>query len=266
MPRIRPDDMTFLEHLEELRKRILWILGAAVVGTGVAFFYSERLVGFLLAPGGGKFQYIKPAEAFVVHLAVSFIAGVVVMSPFIFYQVWRFVAPGLMPKERFYALPFVAATSACFASGVAFGYYMLFPAMRFFRSFETEQLTADWTLGSYASLALRLMLATGLIFEAPVVVFFLARLRIVSPKLLTSKWKYVIIGVFIVAAALTPGPDVFTQSILALPLLGLYVISIGVAWLAYPRKKPEEDEEPDNDDEEDADDDGEGRKPSPYAG
>jgi len=261
MPRKHPNEMNFLEHLDELRARILWILGAAAVGTGVAFFYSGRLVELLLAPGGGKFQYIKPAEAFVVYLAVSFIAGLVLTSPFIFYQIWRFVSPGLMPKEKYYALPFVVATSACFAAGVAFGYYMLFPAMRFFRSFETDQLAADWTLGSYASLALRLMLATGLIFEAPVVIFFLARLRIVSAKFLTSKWKYVIVAIFIIAAALTPGPDVFTQSILAVPLLLLYVISIGVAWFAYPRRKDDELDEPPAED-----DDDEPREPSPYAG
>jgi sec-independent protein translocase protein TatC len=261
MPRKTANEMSFLEHLEELRVRILWILGAAVVGTAGAFYFSPRLVEVLLAPGGGKFQYIKPAEAFVVHLAVSFIAGVVVMSPLIFYQIWRFVAPGLLSKEKRYAFPFVVATSACFASGVVFGYYMLYPAMRFFRSFESETLTADWTLGSYSSMALRLMLATGLIFEAPVVIFFLARLGIVSPKLLTAKWKYVILFIFILAAALTPGPDVFTQSILAVPLLLLYLISIGVAWLAYPKRKREDDDE-----EPPAEGDEEPREPSPYAG
>jgi sec-independent protein translocase protein TatC len=261
MPRKHPNEMNFLEHLDELRARILWILGAAAVGTGVAFFYSGRLVELLLAPGGGKFQYIKPAEAFIVYLAVSFIAGLVITSPFIFYQIWRFVAPGLLPKEKYYALPFVVATSACFAAGVAFGYYMLFPAMRFFRSFETDQLAADWTLGSYASLALRLMLATGLIFEAPIVIFFLARLRIVSAKFLTSKWKYIVVLVFIVAAALTPGPDVFTQTILAVPLLLLYLISIAVAYFAYPKPGPEEPDEVPAEADEDKP-----RTPSPYAG
>jgi sec-independent protein translocase protein TatC len=265
MPRKSPNEMTFLEHLEELRVRILWILGAAAVGTAGAFYFSPRLVALLLAPGAGKFQYIKPAEAFVVHIAVAFIAGLVVMSPFIFYQIWRFVAPGLLPKERHYVFPFVVATSACFASGVVFGYYMLFPAMRFFRSFQTDAVTADWTLGSYASMALRLMLATGLIFEAPVVIFFLARLGIVSPKFLTAKWKYIILLVFIVAAALTPGPDVFTQTILAAPLLVLYLVSIGVAWLAYPKAKPEAEEEEEGDEEEPPEE-AEPRKPSPYAG
>jgi sec-independent protein translocase protein TatC len=259
MQRKKPNEMNFLEHLEELRVRILWILGAAAAGTAAAFYFSPRLVDLLLAPGGGKFQYIKPAEAFVVYLAVSFIAGLVVTSPFIFYQIWRFVAPGLLPKEKRYALPFVVATSACFAAGVVFGYYMLFPAMRFFRSFETTTLVADWTLGSYASLALRLMLATGLVFEAPIIIFFLARLRIVSPKLLTAKWKYVILFIFILAAALTPGPDVFTQTILAVPLLILYLISIGVAWLAYPKGEREEEEAP-------AEAEEEPRRPSPYAG
>jgi sec-independent protein translocase protein TatC len=140
---------------------------------------------------------------------------------------------------------------------------MLFPAMRFFRSFQTEQVTADWTLGSYASLALRLMLATGLIFEAPVVIFFLARLRIVSAKFLTSKWKYIVVIIFIIAAALTPGPDMFTQTILAVPLLLLYLISIAVAHFAYPKAGTEE---PDEAPAEDDDGDDEPRTPSPYAG
>ncbi|UCH78010.1 MAG: twin-arginine translocase subunit TatC [Candidatus Coatesbacteria bacterium] len=262
MPRKRPNEMNFLEHLEELRVRLLWILGAAAAGTAGAFYFAPRLVNLLLAPGGERFQYIKPAEAFVVHLAVSFIAGLVVMSPFIFYQIWRFVAPGLLPREKRYALPFVFFTSLCFVAGVVFGYYLLFPAMGFFRSFETDRLVADWTLGSYASLTLRLLLATGLIFEAPIVIFFLARLGIVSPRLLTAKWKYVILIVFVVAAALTPGPDVFTQSLLAVPLLLLYGISIGVAWLAYPRRKPEEEEEEDEAEPEEEPP----RTPSPYAG
>lgn len=262
MPRKDPNEMTFLEHLEELRVRLLWILGAAAVGTAVAFFYSKRLVAFLLAPGGGKFQYIKPAEAFIVYLACSFVAGLVLVSPFIFYQLWRFIGPGLKPREKRVALPFIFFTTLCFAAGVAFGYWLLFPAMRFFRSFQTEDLVANWTLGSYASLALRLVLATGLIFEAPVIVYFLARLGVVSPRTLVAKWQYIIVALLIVAAALTPGPDVFTQVLLAVPLILLYLISIAVAFLAYPRdKKGTTGEEPPAEDEADVP-----PRPSPYAG
>lgn len=262
MPRKPPDQMTFLEHLEEFRRRLLWILGAAAVGTAGAFYFAKPLVGILLAPGGVKFQYIKPAEAFIVYLAVSFAAGLVATSPFIFYQVWRFVSPALRPREKRYVLPFVVITSACFAAGVTFGYYLLFPAMRFFRSFQSEALEARWTLGSYASLALRLVLATGLIFETPVIVFFLARLRLVSHRFLLRRWQYIIIILLIVAAALTPGPDVFSQVLLAIPLLVLYGVSILVAYFAYPKEKRDDDEP----EEPVADDDDDERRPSPYAG
>lgn len=261
-----PDQMTFLEHLEELRKRLLRILIAAGIGTAIAFYFSKQLVGLILLPGGGSFVYIKPAEAFTVYLAASFLAGLVLASPYIFYELWRFVSPGLLVKERRYAFPFILATTVCFATGVVFGYLLLFPAMRFFRSFETTallphfsygpyefppagifqavktpSLMAQWTIGSYASLALRLVLATGLVFEAPVVVFFLARLGIISHKTLLAKWRFIVIGIFVLAAILTPGPDMFTQSLLAIPLVVLYVISIAVAYFAYPRTRRAED-------------------------
>jgi len=279
-----PDKMTFLEHLEELRKRLLRILIAAGIGTAIAFYFSKQLVGLVLLPGGGSFVYIKPAEAFTVYLAVSFLAGLVLASPYIFFELWRFVAPGLLAKERRYAFPFVLATTLCFATGVVFGYFLLFPAMRFFRSFETSallphfsyggyefppagvfqgvktpSLIAQWTIGSYAALALRLVLATGLVFEAPVVVFFLARLGIISHKTLLAKWRFIVVGIFVVAAVLTPGPDMFTQSLLAVPLVILYIISIGVAYFAYPKKRRAEDVAFWKDD------DGE-EKTSPYAG
>ncbi len=262
MPRKDADKMTFLEHLDELRARLLWSLGAVAVGTVVAFLYARRLVELILAPGGGKFIYIKPAEAFIVYLAVSFLAGLVATSPFVFYQLWRFIAPGLRPRERRYVVPFVLATTLCFVTGAVFGYYLLFPAMRFFRSFQSQNLVATWTLGSYTSMALRLVLATGLVFEAPVVVFFLARLGIVSPRLLVAKWQYIIIGLLVVAAALTPGPDVFSQVLLAVPLLILYLISIAVAWFAYPKHR----DDGDDDDGPPAEIDEPERRPSPYAG
>jgi sec-independent protein translocase protein TatC len=241
MPSRDPNQLTFLEHLEEFRQRLIRILIAAAVGTAAAFYFARQLVHLLLAPGGVKFIYVKPAEAFTVYLAVSFIAGLVVASPYIFWEIWRFVRPGLLPRERRFAVPFVGATTLCFVVGVVFGYYLLFPAMRFFRSFASTDLTAQWTIGSYASLALRLVLATGLIFEAPVVVYFLARLGILSHRTLLAKWRIIVVGVFIVAAVLTPGPDMFTQTLLAIPLLLLYVISIVVAALAYPKRRPEDE-------------------------
>jgi len=270
MPRLSdPNKMTFLEHLEELRRRLLRVLVAVAVAAAVCFYFSKQLVALVLLPGGGAFIYVKPAEAFTVYLAVSALAGLVLASPYVFFQLWRFVAPGLLPRERRYALPFILATTLCFATGVVFGYFLLFPAMRFFRSFEaaalvphlsfggyefppaevlqrvkTPSLSARWTIGAYASLALRLVLATGLIFESPVVIYFLARLGIVSPRTLTSKWRHVVVGIFIVAAVLTPGPDMFTQTLLAIPLVLLYLVSIVVAWFAYPKTKMGDEGEP----------------------
>jgi len=243
MGKKNPDEMTFLEHLEEFRGRLIWVLVTLAVGTAGAYFFSDRLVAFILLPGGGKLQYIKPAEAFTVHVAVSFLAAAVGTAPVTFFHLWRFISPALLPKEKRLVLPFVFATTLCFVAGVAFGYWMLFPAMAFFRSFETPSLTANWTLGSYTSLALRLVLITGLLFESPVLVYFLARLRIVTPSFLLKKWKHILVGIFVVAAVVTPGGDVFTQVLLAAPLAVLYVVSIVVAFAAYPRTTDDDDED-----------------------
>jgi len=243
IPRNNPNEMTFLEHLEELRQRIIRVVIALAVGTGACFYFANHILGFLLAPAGTYFQYFKPAEAFVVHLKVAFFTAIIATSPYTFWQVWRFISPGLMPKEKRFAVPFVFFTVLCFAAGVAVGYNLLIPAMRFFRSFETDRIIALWSLDAYVSLVTRLMLATGLVFETPVLVFFLAKLGIVSPGMMLRGWRYVVVSAFILAAILTPTADPITCSALAVPLLVLYLVSIAVAWIFYPRRKEKPGEE-----------------------
>jgi sec-independent protein translocase protein TatC len=237
VPRKNPNEMTFLEHLEELRQRIIRVVIALAVGTAACFYFAGRILNLLLAPAGTYFQYFTPAEAFVVHLKVAFFSAIVVTSPYTFWQVWRFVSPGLLPKEKRFAIPFVFFTVLCFAAGVAVGYTLLIPAMKFFRSFETDRLIALWSLDAYVSLVTRLMLATGLVFETPVLVFFLAKLGIVSPGMMLKGWRYVVVAAFILAAVLTPTADPITCSALAAPLLLLYLVSVVVAWIFYPRRK-----------------------------
>jgi sec-independent protein translocase protein TatC len=295
-----PNALTFLEHLEEFRKRIISIAVVLAVLTGVGFFFSREIVDFLLRPGAAlifvadwavyllgnygvdlpgekigeilapldiTFQFIKPTEGFATHLQVAFIAAIITASPFVFWHLWRFITPALMPREKRMVIPFVFFTVVCFLTGVAVGYTLLIPALKFFQSFETEQLKAFWSINAYITLVTHMMFGVGLVFETPILVYFLARLGIVDEAFLIRQWKYIILGSFITAAILTPTADMVTCSALALPLIGLYVISILVAWVFYPRDlrkqrkelekeiKAGDNDEPDDDDD-DGDDEG----------
>ena len=231
--------MPLTAHLEELRTRLIRGILAMVAGGLVAWLVIERLVAFLLAP----LAAIRPdqsliigtgvTEAFFTKLKVALIAGIFVSSPVIFYQAWRFVAPGLYDREKRVALPFSIAASAFFVTGAAFCYFLVFPvAFRFFLDeFASIGVAAQIRVSEYLSFASRMLLAFGVTFELPVVTFFLARVGLVTHRTLLTWWRYAIVVIFIVAAVLTPGPDVASQMLMAAPLLVLYALSIGVAFL-----------------------------------
>jgi len=235
------------DHLSELRSRIGKILLAWGVATGLAWTYAEDLFRVLLAPAlaalgpdGGKLLAISPAEIFFTYMKVALLAGFVLTVPVFFWQIWAFVAPGLYSAEKKVALPFVLVASLLFVAGAVFAHQLVFPTVfTFFASFRNEFVNPAWTMHEVFSMTTELILAFGLCFEMPVLVFFLALSGIVTPKQLFGWTKYAVLVSFIVAAVLTPTPDAVTQTLLAGPLIALYLLGVGVAWLFGARKKPE---------------------------
>ena len=233
------------EHLAELRSRIFKVLIACVIGTALAWSFTEEIFGFLLAPAvaalGGEerpLQAIAPTEIFFTYLKCALLAGVIFSLPVIFWQLWSFIAPGLYHHEKRYIIPFVLVSSLCFATGTFFGYRFVFPmAFKVLIEFGTGSgdLSAMLSMGSYLSLSSKLLLAFGLVFELPVVIFFLARMGIVDHKMLARNRKFALLAAFLTGAMLTP-PDVFSQTALALPFIILYEVGIIVARLFGKRQ------------------------------
>jgi len=225
-------------HLEELRSRLI----KSLIALGVAFVASyqvvEPLMRWLIAPlkqfDTKKVQIIGTglAEAFFTKLKVAFVAGIFLASPVILYQLWKFVAPGLYEHEKRYVKPFVFFGTFFFVSGAYFCYRLVFPtAFGFFiDEYESVSIEPLLKISEYLSFASRMLLAFGVVFELPVFTFFLARAGIVNHKMMIGAWRYSVVGIFIVAAVLTPGPDVASQMLMATPLLVLYAASIGVAY------------------------------------
>ena len=235
--------MSFLEHLDELRKRIVNACIAIGVGVVLTFAFIDRIFNFLLAPTrkvlpeGVKMVYTQPGEAFSMYVTVALIAGAVVAAPFIMYQVWMFIAPGLYSNEKRMAIPFVLFTTIGFVAGAAFNHYIAFPfMMAFFASFNTVDLKFMPKLEDVFGLYTKMLLGMGIVFQMPAVVFFLAKIRLVTARFLVSQFKYAVLIIFIVAAVITPTGDMMTQAIFAAPMLGLYLLSIVVAWIVGPKR------------------------------
>jgi sec-independent protein translocase protein TatC len=237
------------EHLGELRNRIAKALVAWVVGTGLAWGFKEQIFGFLLAPavdalggGPGKLQAIAPTEIFFTYVKCALLAGFVLALPVVFWQLWSFVAPGLYPNEKRALLPFVFSSSLLFAAGSIFGYIVVFPLMfTFFTGFDSEFVVSAWTMREVFALTSRMFLVFGVAFELPLFVFFLSAAGIVNAQQLLRATPYAALGVFVAGAVLTP-PDPVSQVFLAVPLLCLYMLGVGVAWLFQSRKKKDADE------------------------
>jgi sec-independent protein translocase protein TatC len=238
----RAGTMGFVEHLEELRARLIRCCIAIAIGMVIAFAFVDRLVDALLAsieralPAGTSLVFIKPPEGFSLWLNVALVAGLLLAAPFIMYEVWRFIAPGLYANEKKFAIPFVALTSFGSLAGALFSHYMLFPStMRFFSTFSSPRMRFMPGVDDTIDLYLKMMLGMMAVFQIPTVVFFLAKMRMVTARFLWRNMKYAILAIFVIAAVLTPSSDPWNQTAFALPMIGLYLVSIALAWLVAPR-------------------------------
>lgn len=239
--------MSFLEHLDELRKRIIRALLGVAIGVGATFFFHNEIYDFVfeptrrVLPDGSKLVYTQPGEAFSLHLQIALIAGVIVAAPYIMLQVWLFIAPGLYAREKKLAIPFVTLSTIGFIGGAATNHYIMFPfMMKFFGSFNSPELTFLPSLDAVFSLYTKFLIAMGLIFQMPTIVLFLARMNLVTAGFLLKNIKYAILVTFIISAIITPTADPGTQTVFAAPMIALYVISIGIAWLVRPaRPRPD---------------------------
>lgn len=244
------DRMPLTSHLEELRRKLIIASISWLVAFLACYAYAEPLFNLIAdpvrqaLPEGTSLVFITATEPFFTYLKVGAIAGLLVSMPVIFWQIWSFIAPGLYQHEKRYVIPFVIASTLCFATGAYFGFRFVFPmAFKVLIEFGTGSgdLNAMLSMGSYLSLSSKLLLAFGLVFELPVVIFFLARMGIVDHKLLARNRKFALLAAFLIGAMLTP-PDVFSQTALALPFIVLYEIGIIVARLFGKRRASEEEE------------------------
>jgi len=211
---------------------------------GLGFFFINPIVNFILTPtwrllpAGSRMIYTQPGEAFGLYVQIGLIVGVVLASPWIMYQVWLFIAPGLYANEKRFAVPFVLMSTIGFVGGAAFNHYIVFPfMMSFFASFNTADLIFMPRLEDVFDLYTKMLLGMGLVFQMPTVVFFLAKMRLVTARFLLRNTKYAILVIFVVAAVITPSGDMITQSIFAAPMLGLYALSILIAWIVTPKRE-----------------------------
>ncbi len=238
--------MGFLDHLEELRKRIVHSVIAVAIGTAACWGYRERIYGVMQKPImdalrshhlAEKLVYLNPVDPFNLYLKIAMLAGLFLTSPFVLYQVWMFISPGLYRHEKRYVMPFMASTISLFTLGGYFGYRVAYPrALDFFIGFN-GQFQPMITVGEYTQLFLSIVLGMGLIFEMPILVFFLAFMGIMTPSFMVRHFRYAILIIFILAAIVTPTPDIVNMCVFAAPMLGLYALSIGVAWLVHPEQR-----------------------------
>lgn len=242
------DRMPLTGHLEELRRKLIISGVSWLVAFLACYAYAERLFSLIAdpvrkaLPAGTSLVFIQATEPFFTYLKVSALAGLLISLPIIFWQLWSFIAPGLYQNEKRYVIPFVFASCLCFATGAFFGFRFVFPmAFKVLIEFGTGtgELNAMLSMGSYLSLSSKLLLAFGLVFELPVVIFFLARMGVVDHTMLARNRKFALLAAFVVGAVLTP-PDVFSQTALALPFVILYEIGILVARLFGKRRPIEE--------------------------
>ncbi len=230
--------MSLMEHLDELRRRIVHSALYLFAGFLVAYIFHERLYGFVQEPLDRlhiKLNYTHPMDPLNLYLQVSLIGGAIISSPFILYQVWLFIAPGLYQKERRFVVPFMAATVGLFLLGAGFGYFYVLPgALKILIVNFGSKFNPVVTIEEYTGFFLSIILGLGISFELPILIFFLAMFGIVSPQFLWKNIRYAVLAVFLVAAIITPSPDPWTMCIYAIPMLCLYMLGIAVAWWVHP--------------------------------
>src|SRR6204780_2929392 len=235
--------MGFLDHLEELRKRIVYSLIAIVICFFACWGYAERIYAVMQRPImdalarnhlSAKLVYVNPTEPFNLYLKVGLMAGLFVASPFVLYQIWCFISPGLYRNEKRYVFPFMASTIALFLAGGYFGYKIVLPQALVFLIGYGKDFQPMITLSEYSSLFLTLIVGMGVIFEMPILVFFLALMGIVSAGWMWHNIRYSVLGIFVVAAIVSPTPDILNMCIFAAPMVALYILSIAIAWMVHP--------------------------------
>ena len=237
-------EMTFLEHLEELRWRIIYSLIGIVIGTIIAWIFIDFLVDYvLLKPAkdsGAELQNLKPFGQLFLYFQIAIMAGLIISIPNVFYQLWRFIAPALKKNERKYILRIVIFSSFSFLLGIAFAYFVMLPlALKFAAQFGSKAIKNEFAIDEYMSIIISVMLAAGLVFELPMISFFLSKLGILKPSYMRKYRKHAIVVIMIAAAILTPGTDPVSQIILAVPLVLLYEISILVSKLSQKKRDQE---------------------------
>jgi len=243
---ISDERMTFIEHLSELRKRLTHTAIGIVAASVVTLYWSAYFFEFLTKPIRENFGELEmigtgPAEAFIIKLKTGIAAGLLLSSPYTFLQLWKFVAPGLYPQEKRIAIPFVLISTLLFFLGISFCYYIMFPYA--FQYFSAEYLSlgisANIKVDEYMTFVIRLILVFGLVFELPVLCFFLTRLSLINHQWLIKNGRYSVLAIFIIAGILTP-PDVISQLLLALPLMIIYVICIAITYFFHPMPNKDE--------------------------
>lgn len=256
------DKQPLTEHLVELRKRIFVSLISILIAFGVCFNFSEHIFHMLTLPIRAvlKFSlekpfisyqasetpaltlvFLAPAEALWMHFKISLVSGIIITSPVIFFEIWRFVAPGLLLKEKRYVLPFIAVSTSLFLLGALFCFIVVLPfAMNFLLTYKTENVKPMLSVGNYMDFCLKFILAFGVVFELPVVLVFLTRMGIVTTGFLSKNRKYAVLLAFVLAAVLTPTPDAFNQTLMAVPIIFLYEVGIIASKLMGGKEKDQQ--------------------------
>src|ERR1700692_83042 len=238
--------MGFLDHLEELRKRLVSSIAAVAVGFFACWWKVESIYQIMQRPimkalkdngMSEKLVYLNPTEPFNLYLKIAALAGLFLTSPFVLYQVWMFISPGLYRNEKKYVVPFMVSTIALFTAGGYFGYKVVYPQALGFLIHFGRQFQPMITIGEYTSLFLSIILGMGLIFEMPILIFFLALMGIVTASFMWKNFRYAILVIFVIAAIVTPTPDILSMCIFAAPMVALYGISIGIAWMVHPKQR-----------------------------
>lgn len=227
-------EMSFLDHIEELRWRIIYALIGVLIFTIVAWIFIDPLIEIvLLKPArdaNASLQNLRPFGQLFLYVQVAIIVGIVASLPNIFYQLWQFIAPALRKRERKYILWIVFFSTFCFLAGIAFAYFVMLPlAMKFAAQFGSEAIKNEFAIDEYMSIIISVMLAAGVVFELPMISFFLSKLGILTPKFMRKYRRHAIVIILVFAAFLTPGADPVSQVILAVPLVLLYEISIFIS-------------------------------------
>ncbi|HEY0786948.1 MAG TPA: twin-arginine translocase subunit TatC [Acidobacteriaceae bacterium] len=238
--------MSLIEHLEELRRRFIHIIVALILSFFIGYFFRERIYAFMQAPISyaltrhhldPQLVYHNPVDGFNLYLKISFMAGCILASPYILFQVWLFISPGLYKSEKRYVWPFMIATVSLFLAGAYFGYRFVFPGSLDFLLSYSAKFRPLIEINEYTDLFLTVILGLGITFELPILVLFLSLFGITNARFLWKNLRYAVLIIFVIAAIITPTPDILTMCVFATPMLVLYLLSIGVSYMVHPASR-----------------------------